>query len=241
MSGIAPKDLEPREASVVIVENHDVVGRALGLVLSSWGYHASAVRCGQLDLATLVEVIDQGPWWNGHCRIALVDLNLRRDLDGVALIGPLRERGIHVGVVSGVGDRLRLAQALAAGALAVVNKAQSLDELQKALELLSTGRPAISANEKAGLLGDLSEDLRRLKPVLTQLSRLTRAEAKVLGALCQGYNVHEIARMEVVSVATVRSHVHSVLVKLGVHSQHDAVRLARDARWPPSQASLRAR
>ncbi|PSO52451.1 MAG: DNA-binding response regulator, partial [Actinobacteria bacterium QS_5_72_10] len=38
---------------------------------------------------------------------------------------------------------------------------------------------------------------------------------------------------EVVSITTVRSHIRSLLSKLGVHSQIAAIGLARNAGWEP--------
>lgn len=52
---------------------------------------------------------------------------------------------------------------------------------------------------------------------------LTRRQADVLRLLAQGHNNEEIAELLSVSVFTVRSHVQSVLDKLGVHSRVEAV------------------
>ncbi|HXV64548.1 MAG TPA: LuxR C-terminal-related transcriptional regulator [Vicinamibacteria bacterium] len=52
---------------------------------------------------------------------------------------------------------------------------------------------------------------------------LTRRQTDVLRLLAQGHNNEEIAELLSVSVFTVRSHVQSVLDKLGVHSKVEAV------------------
>lgn len=225
-------------ASVVVVDNHEIVARSLATVLSSWGFPATPLPCGTLQLAELVAVVDNGPWWAGGARIALVDLNLRHDLDGVRLVRPLHDRGIAVAIVSGVEDRLRLACAVAAGARGLVGKARPLDELRRTVARLASGEPAISLVERAALLDVLAAERRRIKPARAQLATLTNAEVRVLAELCGGQAVEEIAVSHVVSVATIRSHVHAILRKLDVHTQRDAIRLAQAAKWPALDADL---
>ncbi len=219
-------------ASVVIVENHELVARSLVNVLSGWGFAATALVCGTLSVSELVTVIDQGPWWDGRVRITLVDLNLRHDLDGLSLIRPLHLLGIAVAVVSGVDDSLRLGCAIAAGAQGLVNKAWPLDKLHRVLQCLARGEPAISPTERSAMLDSVDKERRRIKPLRSQLATLTKAEANVLAELCNGRSVDEIAASHVVSVATIRSQVHAILLKLGLHTQRDAIRLAQAARWP---------
>ena len=55
--------------------------------------------------------------------------------------------------------------------------------------------------------------------------RLSEAEAKILDALCSGMNPSDIAKRRPLSIHTVRTQVKTVLAKLGVHSQIEAVRL----------------
>ena len=60
-----------------------------------------------------------------------------------------------------------------------------------------------------------------------RFARLTHREREVLGALVDGHVVHDIAASDVVSEATVRTQVKSILAKLEVSSQLAAVGLAR--------------
>ena len=56
--------------------------------------------------------------------------------------------------------------------------------------------------------------------------RLTPREREVLAHLCQGHRAARIARLESVALSTIRAHIRSVLQKLGVNSQLQAVALA---------------
>ena len=59
---------------------------------------------------------------------------------------------------------------------------------------------------------------------------------EVLGALMRGAPVREIARTSVVSEATVRTQVKSILAKLEMSSQLAAVGAAYKVGWHPPQS-----
>ncbi len=60
---------------------------------------------------------------------------------------------------------------------------------------------------------------------------LTPRERAVLAGLVGGLRPADIARRDFVSVVTVRNQVQSILVKLNVHSQLEAVAAARWSGW----------
>jgi DNA-binding NarL/FixJ family response regulator len=68
---------------------------------------------------------------------------------------------------------------------------------------------------------------------------LTTSERRVLYYLTQGWAAQDMAEELVVSLTTVRSHIKSVLRKLGVRSQLAAVAAAnsRDLRYDPPGTS----
>jgi DNA-binding NarL/FixJ family response regulator len=61
--------------------------------------------------------------------------------------------------------------------------------------------------------------------VLNRLSLLTPREIEVLEALTDGHSTAKIASLLGISIATVRTHVKSLLTKLGLHSRVEAVSL----------------
>jgi DNA-binding CsgD family transcriptional regulator len=61
--------------------------------------------------------------------------------------------------------------------------------------------------------------------VLNRLSLLTRREIEVLEAITDGHSTAKIASLLGIRSATVRSHVKSLLAKLGLHSRVEAVSL----------------
>jgi DNA-binding CsgD family transcriptional regulator len=79
-------------------------------------------------------------------------------------------------------------------------------------------------------------NLRDLPRGAEGLLRLTGAERRVLFYLTTGRSPQTVADELVVSLATVRSHIRSVLRKLGVRSQLAAVALATSRAVPPDPA-----
>lgn len=62
---------------------------------------------------------------------------------------------------------------------------------------------------------------------------LTPRETEVLHQVAAGLPNKEVARNLGLSLATVRNHVHNILVKLGVHSKLEAVSLSFRNGWIP--------
>jgi DNA-binding NarL/FixJ family response regulator len=71
---------------------------------------------------------------------------------------------------------------------------------------------------------------------------LTRRESDVLQLIGRGLSNKEIARELVISVSTVKHHVHNLLDKLQLQRRSQAMRRVRDAPWlvsPPDSTMLR--
>jgi DNA-binding CsgD family transcriptional regulator len=107
-------------------------------------------------------------------------------------------------------------------AMAVVDADQPFGDLIRSLDRVL--RMGVSAPP-----GELVATLRARERDARLFEALTPREQQVLGAMLAGASAAEIAAMEQVSLATVRSHIRSVLAKLGVSSQLAAVALAHRA------------
>lgn len=163
--------------------------------------------------------------------LVLLDLDLGPAGPSTPLIAPLVAAGIRVVMVTGVVDRLRIAEALEQGAIGYQPKAAGFDALVgAACTALETGGPLDPAGNAA-----LRAELRDARTIenreLAPFRRLTEREQQTLRALGDGQGVREIADDWVVSEATVRSHVRSILTKLGATSQLQAVAKAARRGW----------
>nr|WP_281352477.1 helix-turn-helix transcriptional regulator [Phytoactinopolyspora alkaliphila] len=86
----------------------------------------------------------------------------------------------------------------------------------------------------------LAESLRAREEEARRFEALTSRELDMLSALLAGQSAAEIAARELVSLPTVRSHIHAVLTKLRVSSQVAAVALTyRSCREAPVLEQMR--
>jgi two-component system, NarL family, nitrate/nitrite response regulator NarL len=121
---------------------------------------------------------------------------------------------------------------------AVVSTHDSVAVLRQAIEAVLGEPPGFSLARVRGLrasggaFAGASED-RAGKEARARLSRLTRRERSILEHLMLGHTSTEIARADVVSEATVRTQVRSILLKLDVSSQLSAVAVAHRGGWRP--------
>lgn len=215
---------------VLIVEDHVLFAESLELALTLEGYDArrlplptSSAATGQLLAAAL----------RLRPRIVLLDLDLGSFGDGVRLIHPLAASGANVVVVTASSDRSRWGECLRFGARKTMSKTQPLNEILSVVRRIHQGLPVADAQERENLLRLWEAQRKTVEEQRRRLDRLTPREREVLARLREGTPVRNIARESVVSEATVRTQVKSILAKLGVSSQLAAVGLAHNAGWRP--------
>lgn len=96
----------------------------------------------------------------------------------------------------------------------------SLDELQKAVAAVASGRRYVSRQPEGASVASAAA----VPPVAAgSRGALTVREADVLERLARGDATTQIARDLGISLNTARTHVQNVLAKLGVHSRLEAV------------------
>ncbi len=144
------------------------------------------------------------------------------------LVGAYRSVGIEVLAVGAAAGAGALAGCLEKGAHVLFD----LDALPA--ELLALSRSGTLGTERV-----IGRHSAHLPPSLQALLLLTSSERRVLYYLTAGRSAQEIADELVVSLATVRSHIRSVLRKLGVRSQLAAVAVA-NSRGPALAEPARA-
>jgi DNA-binding CsgD family transcriptional regulator len=66
----------------------------------------------------------------------------------------------------------------------------------------------------------------------TKLKWLTKRERMVLRYLMEGLSAEDISKLEYLSLATVRTYIRNILIKLNVNTQLQAVAYAYQQCWP---------
>lgn len=213
---------------VVLVEDHALLAEALLVSLSPEGFEVKGVRLPprpEEQPALLSSILTLSP------RVVLLDLDLGMAGDGGQLIQPLARSGCRVVVLTAWSDPVRWGACIAAGALTVLTKSTPLQGIVEVIQRVDQGLPVMSRARRDELIAMWREARTDDDDRRSRLDRLTPREAHVLGELLHGKRVREVAQDAFVSEATVRTHVKSILAKLGVSSQLAAVALARDAGW----------
>lgn len=216
---------------VIMIEDHDLLAQTMQVAFKAEDVEVVRVW-GEDRNDLLVNARSHAPG------LLLLDFDLG-DTIGVAfgLIEPLRDAGLTVVMLTGERNPLMLAQCLEEGAVGVINKSVSFDELLAQIRDALNGEALMTRHEREEMLSQLRLHRAERDHELRAFRELTTREGEVLGELMHGKAADTIAEESVVSVATIRTQIRSILSKLGVNSQLAAVARAQQARWDPPQSS----
>jgi DNA-binding NarL/FixJ family response regulator len=197
--------------TVLIADDHPVVRQGLRVLLS---LHPDIEVVGEAgDGAEAVELAAAvAP------DVLLLDLKLP-GLGGLAVLAELRDRGLpaRVLVLTSVTDAASVTVAMRAGAAGFLYKDVDPDALVRAVRSVHDGHTVL-APEAAGTL----VQSRNSAGAVRGLGALTAREREVLAQIAEGRSNREIARLLHMSEKTVKTHVSSVLAKLGVTDRTQA-------------------
>jgi DNA-binding NarL/FixJ family response regulator len=154
----------------------------------------------------------------------VVDLGLP-DGYGGDLIKELRETNPQAQalVLSASVDRAQMARAVQAGAAGILNKTVHLDEVVEAVQRLKKGETLLPLEDVVELLRFAGSQREEEYEARKAIEKLTPREIEVLQALAEGLDSQEIAERLSISIRTERNHMASILAKLEVHSQLQAL------------------
>ncbi len=196
---------------VLICDDHAVFADSLALVLAAAGHTVVGVTYTPDGALTVLR--------NRTADICLVDLNF----PGGSVVGRLAELraaapAARFVMVSGFVDQQTVDAGLRAGVRGFAHKGQQASEILTLLGRVHAGEQVV----------DLRLVRHRGAPrPRSQAHRvaqfLTPREREVLTRLTRGESTVALAKAMGVTRSTARSHVQSVLTKLGVHSQREAV------------------
>jgi two-component system nitrate/nitrite response regulator NarL len=208
---------------VLVIERHLAVSDVLSMALKPrYDVHPLLVE----PAATPASVV--GAALAARPAAAVVTLALGSLFDSESLVCGLTRERIPVVALETAdpdADEAALGRALIAGAASVVSKTDSIAVLLQAVACAIVRVPVYSAeNARRRVAASRASNERRT--ARGRLYALTVREREVLVELVCGRTTTEIARDRVVSEATVRTQVRSILGKLEVKSQLAAVAIA---------------
>jgi two-component system response regulator DevR len=208
-----------RRVQVLIVEDHRMVAEGIRTLLEDEsdlrvvGMATTGAEALSLALQTRPDVL-------------LIDFHLP-DLSGPELARALRERGSSSALLFLSVDDSQpcLLGAVEAGACGYLHKSQGASELTSAVRRAARGETLLPSATIAEVLAYQRRRLR--EEARPHHDRLTQRELEILNLLVAGLDNRAVAQRLHIRYATVRSHVRSLIGKLGAHSRLQAVAQAR--------------
>jgi DNA-binding NarL/FixJ family response regulator len=200
---------------VLIADDHPVVRQGLQVLLSVTD-----------DIEVVGEAADGGQAVAMAAElnpdVILLDLKLPV-MDGIAVLRELRDTGggVRALVLTSAPDRTLVSLAVQAGAAGFLYKDVDPDALVRAIRSVHDGHTLLAPDAAGSLLRSGAA-----APAVQGIGALTAREREVLAQIADGRSNREIARLLRVSEKTVKTHVSSVLAKLGVADRTQAALLA---------------
>lgn len=201
---------------VLICDDHLVFGESLAMVFRDAGY---LVVAATRTAAELLAVLAEAPVDVCVLDVSLPDGNILRHFDRIQQLAP----GTPLVLLTGLLDAGFAAEALRAGARGIVHKGQHLAAMLDVVATVLAGGTAVDSVYPSGTGGVRAwrtSDTQRLGAFLTSRER------EVLSRLVRGEDTAVLARGMGITRATARSHIQSVLTKLGAHSRLEAATVA---------------
>ncbi len=198
---------------VMLVDDHTMVRRGLATFLKVFDdlQLVGEAENGEAAIQLCAEVLPD---------VILMDMALPT-MDGATATRAIRQQfpQVQVIVLTSFKEGELIKKALEAGAIGYLLKDVSADELVEAIRAANAGRATLSPEAAQALVETTNQ------PPTPGLD-LTEREREVLALMIEGLNNTQIAGRLTVSPSTIKSHVSSILAKLGVASRTEAVTLA---------------
>jgi len=192
---------------VLVVDDHDLLREGVASVLASFT---------DLDLVgeahsgeAAIEAVER---LDPH--VVVMDL-VMPGMGGIEAIRRLRAAHPALGILalSSYSDGARVREAIEAGATGYLIKSVDAESLAQAVRSAAEGTSTFSPEVTLALVGGLPS---------SSLSSLTSRELEIAELLASGMTNAQIADTLFLSVFTVKNHVSSILMKLGVRTRTEA-------------------
>jgi DNA-binding NarL/FixJ family response regulator len=209
---------------ILLVDDHPLTRSALAGLLRHQGFDVvGEASDGQEAVAAAGEL---------HPDLVLLDLSMP-GLDGLSALPLLREAApdCEVVVLTASGTEENLLGAIRGGAAGYLLKSEPPERIVEFLRGVANGEAALSGAVARRLLEQVRAGGGRGSGVPDAIAAVLSArELEVLLLLDEHLGTDEIAKRLFISEHTVRSHVKSLLKKLGVSSRRDALEALARAR-----------
>jgi len=203
--------------SVLIVDDHPLTRDALSALLGAHGFSVVGTAAGGEEAIDLARRLQP--------KLVLLDLSMP-DVSGLDALPRIRAAapGCEVVVLTASGTEENLLGAIRGGAAGYLLKSEPPERIAAFLHGVANGEAALSGEVARRLLEQVRAGGGRQSGVQDSIAEaLSAREVEVLLLLDEHLGTDQIAKRLFISEHTVRSHVKSLLRKLGVSSRRDAL------------------
>src|SRR5215475_4556799 len=199
---------------LVLCDDNRILCEALASILKARGHSVLAIATTAAD--SIAAVAANRP------DACLLDLRFP-DGSGLDIARTIRHShpDTKIVVLSCVTDPAVMSEARKIGVAGFLRKDQKSETLAGALEVISAGRVAFDPGSSRQPNGRT-----RPSPQEEMLRELTPREKQVLRRIVAGQSTGQMAREMKIATSTLRSHIGSMLTKLGAHSRVEAAAIA---------------
>jgi len=208
---------------VLIVEDHPVVAEGLASLLED--YPEITITGVAFSVSEVIRAVEKAT-----ADVAVIDYHLP---DGTAYdaVERIRSRSpsTAIVVISADAGNEPLLAAIEVGARGYLIKSATGEEIVQSIRAVAEGETVIPADLIMRALARHREGSHLRERHAQLLESLTPREQQILTLMTQGADNRTVAQRLHISYATVRTHVRSILAKLGARSRLDAV--AKATEW----------
>jgi two-component system nitrate/nitrite response regulator NarL len=198
---------------IVLGADHRLFIEALAAALTQDGVTVAALATSPPDV--LAAIARHQP---DICMLA-TRFRISGDLDVLRTICS-RYPQVKVVILADSADPATASAAIEMGAASLIRKDQHLSDIVRALARVRAGERALDTDLKRNRTRHFGFPATGDSDWLPRL--LTLREQQVLVLMMEGESTKQIARSLAITLSTARTHVQSVLVKLGAHSRLEA-------------------
>jgi DNA-binding NarL/FixJ family response regulator len=201
---------------ILIVDDHPLTRDALSGLLAQHGFDVVGLAAGGEEAIGMAAELQPD--------LVLLDLSMP-EMDGLDALPRLREASpaTEVVVLTASEDEANLLGAIKGGAAGYLLKTEPPERIVAFLRGVAQGEAALSGAVARRLLDQVRQGGARTVVPDEVAQAVTARELEVLLLLDRHLGTDEIAQRLFISEHTVRSHVKSLLAKLGVSSRREAL------------------